>query len=271
MGHTASRHSGFTLIELLVVISIVVLLIAVLLPALGKARYVARTTVCSANLRQVGTGVTTYAYDNDTHYPYNGGRYTYRGIDYRWDLKPWSIRSKGFWDNIPLISPYINNMADIFMCPHIKAVWTDNVYKPSTNDTQTPFGMFYCVMQGGSSVVAVPMLRVGDGWGPGTASDGGGITSKSRYRILGMDYMRIVNGNFEANHPPFNGAYTYVSRGNADGTGYSFTNGNIGNANYLYDDGSVVNHNNISYYDVSDLGHYRNAGRTLVTVDRVER
>lgn len=54
---------GFSLIELLVVISLVSLLIALLLPALGKARETSRQTVCAANLKQIYIGVALYIED----------------------------------------------------------------------------------------------------------------------------------------------------------------------------------------------------------------
>lgn len=62
---TTRSAGGFTLIELLVVISIIALLVAILLPALGKARGVANMTKCSSNLRQVGLLEQNYANDYD--------------------------------------------------------------------------------------------------------------------------------------------------------------------------------------------------------------
>jgi prepilin-type N-terminal cleavage/methylation domain-containing protein len=63
------RHGGFTLIELIVVVSIIALLIALLLPALNKARYATRVVGCLSNMRQIGTGYLAYASDNRDAFP----------------------------------------------------------------------------------------------------------------------------------------------------------------------------------------------------------
>jgi len=64
------RQQGFTLIELLVVISIIALLIAILLPALGAARRTAQSMQCLSNQRGHGIGFVGYALENKDLLPY---------------------------------------------------------------------------------------------------------------------------------------------------------------------------------------------------------
>jgi prepilin-type N-terminal cleavage/methylation domain-containing protein len=63
-------RTRFTLIELLVVVAIISILAAMLLPALGRARYLAKMTACRSQLRQIALAATSYTVDNDDNWPY---------------------------------------------------------------------------------------------------------------------------------------------------------------------------------------------------------
>jgi prepilin-type processing-associated H-X9-DG protein/prepilin-type N-terminal cleavage/methylation domain-containing protein len=54
------RRRAFTLIEMMVVLATITVLVALLLPALGRARSVAQMAVCASNLRQMGTATQMY-------------------------------------------------------------------------------------------------------------------------------------------------------------------------------------------------------------------
>ena len=70
---------GFSLLELLVVISVIVLLLAMLLPAIGMVRESAQRTACGANLGSLALGVVTYSGENAGLLPRNGVRSEVQG------------------------------------------------------------------------------------------------------------------------------------------------------------------------------------------------
>lgn len=76
---------AFTLIELLVVVAIIALLIAILLPSLGKAREKANAVQCLANLRSLGQAAFMYQTDNQGFFPSAGNN----GNQYNWDWIHW--------------------------------------------------------------------------------------------------------------------------------------------------------------------------------------
>ena len=102
---SVSPGTGFTLIELLVVLSVISLVLGLLIPAMGRARSVARQTVCQSRLRQWGLAFEVYAAGNGGLYPHVDGR------DRCGDEKP--VTEEGladyYWGWVDVLPPLMGN------------------------------------------------------------------------------------------------------------------------------------------------------------------
>lgn len=120
--HTTRPH-GFTLIELLVVISIIALLIAILLPALGKARDAARVTQCTVQIRQIGMAMIMWSDANKQYLPYNGTMNTFEKAGLEYTLR-------GYLGNASRLYNGANGTrvgGQVFLCPASEMfISTDN-------------------------------------------------------------------------------------------------------------------------------------------------
>jgi prepilin-type N-terminal cleavage/methylation domain-containing protein len=138
MRHVLRR--GFTLVELLVVIGIIALLVAILLPALNKARESARRVKCMSNVRQLSMAWLMYANDNKGHFcnsetqgvPPNDPNNWVQYLRHYWnafhlagypDPQPdvfWSWIGAGvthFSIEGGMIWPYVKN-TEVYLCPN---------------------------------------------------------------------------------------------------------------------------------------------------------
>ena len=94
--------SGFTLMELLVVISIIMVLAAILLPALQEVREKARQVVCMNNQKQMYVATMLYIQNWGGYFPCGCDGESY-----------WTTPAEGLW--FGKIYPYLKN-TDVFIC-----------------------------------------------------------------------------------------------------------------------------------------------------------
>lgn len=102
--------AGFTLVELLVVISIIALLLALLLPALNKARAAAKMTQCLSGMRQLG--IAEHLYANEYQ-----GLFTYYFDPSDPNRTTWCVRLKPYCGNNTSSTWNANIESAVFRCP----------------------------------------------------------------------------------------------------------------------------------------------------------
>ena len=109
-----NNRKAFTLVKLLVVIAIIALLMAILMPALGRARKQAQAVICQSQLSSWGMALQLFAHDNDGYFlksvsfetrnaadwwmvgllPYVGGEYDQQSEARKLFLCPTAAKSK---------------------------------------------------------------------------------------------------------------------------------------------------------------------------------
>ncbi len=151
-----ARKRGFTLVELLVVISIISVIMAIVLPALGRVRRQARTMLSMSNQRQIISAMNLFASDNNDRYP---GSVATIGFGNNWNWSD-STRLTGNRRRSPQLhramSEYLRSYipdASIMYCPkvphkyeHLQKAWDagDNWDNPNTSFPSDPVGGTYC-------------------------------------------------------------------------------------------------------------------------------
>ncbi len=127
---TNSTKKAFTLVELLVVISIISLLMAVLMPALAKARNQGKRIYCLSNLRQLGIAAVNYAVANDDYYPV---AHYWQGNEAEFYLHNWDFTQVWSGSDSKVIPGLLwqgDTIEKVQQCPS---------YKGSSNTAADPF------------------------------------------------------------------------------------------------------------------------------------
>ncbi|MEX2671457.1 MAG: type II secretion system protein [Phycisphaeraceae bacterium] len=223
------RIVGFTLIELLVVVGIIALLMAILLPALGRARQEALKVSCASNLRQWGSSLAIWANDHNNRFPLNGG--SPDGL-YRTEPPYWNGEYHEF------VADYLTGFDaeairsgenNILTCP-TEQNERNHTNQPDLSDPQdqTHLTLGYYTLPNRNSPPG--NITTWDGTRPWvTKITYDGAFSKAP---LMSDVLQAFNGEFIYNDVP--------SANHMRGSGETDT---FAGANFLFEDGSVRWHN----------------------------
>lgn len=94
--HGGSRRA-FTVLEVLVVVAILVILLALMLPAIQRVRGLFQAVGCQSNLRRLGEALTAHAVDRRFYPPATT-------LEPRWTFMSWQTRLLPYLDAVPVWS-----------------------------------------------------------------------------------------------------------------------------------------------------------------------
>jgi hypothetical protein len=243
-------------VELLVVITIILVLLALLMPALDKTVYQAELAQCAANLRVSASAALTYATANRRHYPFRGlPRMMFGSTVKQADayITPRALaRPVNGYD----IRPPLRGLIDInkqMRCPLTIAVELDQTEADVAVD-----GSYATWWDWRYETPAGPergMTRLGDRW---TWTDGGRTEA---YNLLAGDFdIYFAGQGYHGSHPDDDGLL-YPEAGEnviALGTRANFTlwwNAATGGTrglidmNHAFDDASVRRYHGVARQD----------------------
>ena len=207
-------RQGFTLVELLVVVTIIVVLLAMLTPAIDRAIYQAEIAVCMTNKHALSLAVTSYAWNFKRSYPYRPGVFA-------WPTWPGNVqRGVPRYDDRPTYRPYFSLNATL-NCPLIPRVDIDGADDDSNafSTYNLWFGFYYRRVDDGNVPPEKGMFRLGDRWE---------WYDKDRdYRLqsnllAATRYFRQNNGDIYSTSHPGDTYYTYVLQ-NELSAGFKFS------------------------------------------------
>jgi len=236
-----NRHAAFTLVELLVVIAIVGVLMALLLPAMNKARARAKLLQCLARERMLGVHVLSYVADFKQAYPY-------REVSMVSNNAPYLLTSllAPAKDDRPMFKTFLDLDRDL-ICPLAPLPAGVSLGRTITNEAWSSYALWF----GAQISMAQPasaMLRAGDR----PVYTAGGVTST--FNILASDMERDWNGYggvywLNSAHPDegnvlfqdrawYDPAYTISTWRQQYANAAGMTRGPM-DQNFLFDDGSA--------------------------------
>jgi prepilin-type processing-associated H-X9-DG protein len=232
-------RAGFSFVELLVVIGIIVLLTAILLPLVSRARESAKGTACLSNLRQMAQAAQAYAIAGDGSYPI---AYCYAvdgelSVTYCWDLT--TVDGPGAQQVVPGLLWQTTDLKRVQQCPSFAgaANWLNDPYTGyNYNTSYIGHGQYESIpAPAKASAVQRPSETAifGDGqWAggadkfmrapfpnPGDAAFSGRWAGTQGFRHLGKTNVAFCDGHAEA----LSDIFTANSDGSANvapGTGF---------------------------------------------------